>query len=125
MPKHGSGINAIEVISATEDADDENLDVDSWIYPTANGGLRNWTAKDFIPVSFISHKLTFVLRFLINSLKLYGSVPCPRHLGFACEGFCVSSSYIINKTLDVFIELQILRSLSFFSVSHFIKTAIL
>ena len=53
MPKHGSGINAIEVVSATEDADDENPDVDSWIYPTTNSGLNNWTAKDFIPVSFI------------------------------------------------------------------------
>ena len=29
MPKHGSGINAIEVVSATEDADDEDLDIDS------------------------------------------------------------------------------------------------
>ena len=40
MPKHGSGINGIEVVSATEDVDNEG-DMDSWIYPTTNGGPSN------------------------------------------------------------------------------------
>ena len=53
MPKHGSGVNAIEVVSAMEDADDEDSDIDSWIYPTTNGGPSNWTAKDFVPISFV------------------------------------------------------------------------
>ena len=47
MPKHDQGVNAIE------DGDDENPDVESWIYPTTNEGLNKWTAKDFIPISFI------------------------------------------------------------------------
>ena len=55
MPKHDSRINAIEVVSAMEDADgEEDSDIDSWIYPTTKGGLNNWTAKDFVPVSFIT-----------------------------------------------------------------------
>ena len=41
MPKHGSRINAIEVVSGTEDADDEDSNIDSWIYPTTNGGPNN------------------------------------------------------------------------------------
>ena len=41
------GVNAIE-------DSEEDSDIDSWIYPTTNGGLNNWTTKDFIPVSFIS-----------------------------------------------------------------------
>ena len=44
---HNPGVNAIE-------DDEEESDIDSWIYPTNNGGLNNWTAKDFIPVSFIT-----------------------------------------------------------------------
>ena len=54
MPKHGSGINVIEVVSATEDTDNDD-DMDSWIFPTTNGGLSNWTTKDFVPITFI-HK---------------------------------------------------------------------
>ena len=41
------GVNAIE-------DDEEESDIDNWIYPTINGGLNNWTAKDFVPVSFIT-----------------------------------------------------------------------
>ena len=52
MPKHGLGINVIDVISATEDAD-SSYDMDSWIFPTTNGGPNNWTAKDFVPITFI------------------------------------------------------------------------
>ena len=40
------GINAIE-------DSEEDSDIDSWIYPTTNGGPNNWTARDFIHVSFI------------------------------------------------------------------------
>ena len=40
------GVNAIE-------DSEEDSDIDSWIYPTTNGGPSNWTARDFIPVSFI------------------------------------------------------------------------
>ena len=40
------GINAIE-------DSEEDSDIDSWIYPTTNGGPGNWTVRDFIPVSFI------------------------------------------------------------------------
>ena len=41
------GVNAIE-------DDEEGSDIDIWIYPTTNGGLNNWTAKDFMLVSFIT-----------------------------------------------------------------------
>ena len=40
------GVNAIE-------DSEEDFDIDSWIYPTTNSGPSNWTARDFIPVSFI------------------------------------------------------------------------
>ena len=39
-------------VSAIEDSK-EDFNIDSWIYPTTNGGPSNWTARDFIPVSFI------------------------------------------------------------------------
>ena len=42
-----SGVNAIE-------DDVEESEFDSWIYPTANGGLSNWTTKDSMPVSVIT-----------------------------------------------------------------------
>ena len=54
MPKHGPRINAIDVVSATEDAD-TSYDMDGWIFPTTNGGPSNWTGKYFVPVTFI-HK---------------------------------------------------------------------
>ena len=47
MPKHDQGVNAIEV-------DEEESDIDNWIYPTTDGGLKNWTAKYFVPISFIT-----------------------------------------------------------------------
>ena len=42
-----SGVNAIE-------DDVEESEFDSWIYPTTNSGPSNWTAKDFIPISFVT-----------------------------------------------------------------------
>ena len=39
-------------VSMIED-DDEESEFDSCIYPTTDGGLSNWTAKDFVPISFI------------------------------------------------------------------------
>ena len=42
-----SGVNAIE-------DDVEESAFDSWIYPTTDGGLSNWTTKDFVPISFIT-----------------------------------------------------------------------
>ena len=42
-----SGVNAIE-------DDDKESDFDSWIYLTVDGGLSNWTTKDFVPISFIT-----------------------------------------------------------------------
>ena len=47
MPNHNQGVNEIEV-------DEEESDFDSWIFPTTNGGLNNWAAKDFVPISFIT-----------------------------------------------------------------------
>ena len=41
------GVNAIE-------DDDKESEFDIWIYPTTDGGLSNWTAKDFVPISFIT-----------------------------------------------------------------------
>ena len=40
------GVNAIE-------DNDEDSDIDSWIYPTTNGGPSNWTTIDFVPISFV------------------------------------------------------------------------
>ena len=40
-------------VNAIED-DNEESEFDSWIYPTTDGGLSNWTAKDFVPISFIT-----------------------------------------------------------------------
>ena len=42
-----SGVNAIE-------DDVEESEFDSWIYPTSNGRPNNWTAKDFIPINFVT-----------------------------------------------------------------------
>ena len=52
MPKHKLGISAIDVFSATEDAD-SNYDMDKWIFPTINGGLSNLEDKYFVPITFI------------------------------------------------------------------------
>ena len=40
------GVNTIE-------DSEEDSDIDNWIYPTTKSGPSNWTARDFIPVSFI------------------------------------------------------------------------
>ena len=40
-------------VNAIED-DDEESEFDSWIYPTTDGGLSNWTTKEFVPISFIT-----------------------------------------------------------------------
>ena len=37
-------------VNAVEDGDN---DIDSWIFPTTNGGPSNWTEKDFIPITFV------------------------------------------------------------------------
>ena len=41
------GVNALE--DSEEDGSLEN-----WVFPTVGGGLCNWEAKDFIPITFIS-----------------------------------------------------------------------
>ena len=42
------GVNAIG-----DDDEVEESEFDRWIYPTTDGGLTNWTAKDHIPVTFV------------------------------------------------------------------------
>ena len=37
--------------NAIEDTDSD-FDIDNWIFPATSGGLNNWKAKDFIPISF-------------------------------------------------------------------------
>ena len=39
-------------VIAVED-DEDNYDLEEWIFPTLNGGLSNWEAKDFVPINFI------------------------------------------------------------------------
>ena len=47
MPNHG--------VNAIRDEDDmEESEFDSWIYPTTNDGPSNWTAKDYIPINFVT-----------------------------------------------------------------------
>ena len=41
------GINSLE-------DEDEEVNIEDWIYPTIEGGLRNWEAKDFVPITFIN-----------------------------------------------------------------------
>ena len=38
-------------VNAREDTDSDG-DLDDWIFPTIGGGLNNWKAKDFVPISF-------------------------------------------------------------------------
>ena len=47
-PKQDAGVNVIG------DDNDEEFDINSWIYPTADGGLSNWTSKDSMSVSVIT-----------------------------------------------------------------------
>ena len=39
-------------VNALEDTDSDG-DLDDWIFPTIDGGLNKWKAKDFISISFI------------------------------------------------------------------------
>ena len=47
LPDHG--------VNAIRDGDEvEESEFNNWIYPTTDGGLNNWTAKDYIPVTFVT-----------------------------------------------------------------------
>ena len=39
-------------VNAVEDAGND-YDLDNLIFPATNGGLNNWIARDFVPISFI------------------------------------------------------------------------
>ena len=41
------GVNAVEDI-------EEDGSLEDWRFPTVNGGLHNWEARDFVPITFIS-----------------------------------------------------------------------
>ena len=43
-----------QVVNTIEDEKEES-EFESFIYPTTDGGLNNWIAKDFVHVSFITH----------------------------------------------------------------------
>ena len=52
-------------VNAVEDSDG-NCDMDEWIFPTTGGGLNNWEAKDFIPITFLQEYFSFnVFRLVI------------------------------------------------------------
>ena len=40
-------------VNAVEDSEEDGS-LEDWIFPTVNGGLRNWEARDFVPITFIS-----------------------------------------------------------------------
>ena len=40
-------------VHALED-DDEEGNFEDWVFPTIEGGLNNWEAKDFVPITFIN-----------------------------------------------------------------------
>ena len=40
--------------SANVEDEDEESHFEDWIFPTIEGGLRNWEAKDFVPITFIN-----------------------------------------------------------------------
>ena len=40
------GVNALEVR-------EEESSLEDWIFPTVDGGLCKWEAKDFVPITFI------------------------------------------------------------------------
>ena len=44
-------ISIREVNTVKEDED--NCDLEDWIFPTVSEGLNNWEAKDFVPITFI------------------------------------------------------------------------
>ena len=39
-------------VNALEDNDGDN-DMDSWIFPTTNGGPSNWIERNFVPITFV------------------------------------------------------------------------
>ena len=41
-------------VNALEDSEEES-NLEDWIFPTVDGGLCNWEAKDFVPITFIPH----------------------------------------------------------------------
>ena len=42
-------------VNAVGDGDEvEESEFESWIYPTTDDGLTNWTAKDHTPVTFVT-----------------------------------------------------------------------
>ena len=40
-------------VNALEDSEEES-NLEDLIFPTVEGGLSNWEAKDFIPITFIN-----------------------------------------------------------------------
>ena len=40
-------------VHALEDGEEES-NFEDWIFPTVEGGLNNWEAKDFVPITFIN-----------------------------------------------------------------------
>ena len=40
-------------VNALEDSDEEG-NLEDWIFLTVDGGLCNWEAKDFVPITFIN-----------------------------------------------------------------------
>ena len=40
-------------VNAVEDGEEDGS-LENWIFPTVNGGLHNWEARDFVPITFIS-----------------------------------------------------------------------
>ena len=43
---NNQGVNSLE-------DNDSSCDMDEWIFPTIDGGLNNWEAKEFVPINFI------------------------------------------------------------------------
>ena len=39
-------------VNAVEHSE-EDCSLEDWIFPTVNGGLRNWEANDFVPITLI------------------------------------------------------------------------
>ena len=39
-------------VNAVED-DEDGCNLEYWIFPTVSGGLSNWEARDFVPITFI------------------------------------------------------------------------
>ena len=40
------GVNVVEDTNS-------DCDLDNWVFPTTSGGFNNWTARDFVSISFI------------------------------------------------------------------------